>query len=111
MNDDRRVAVPDLREKPRKRVVHEFILTHSAIGKSSFRSRDLSLSGVFIEGAFPGVDAGDTMGVEFVSASEPATKHNFAASVARIADDGIGLKFLSLDMDTYGALLDLTLTG
>lgn len=111
MSDDRRVAVPDLREKPRKRVVHEFLLTHSAIGKNSYQSRDLSLSGVFIEGTFPGVNPGDTMDVEFVTASDPATTHRFAASVARIADDGIGLKFLSLDMDTYGALLDLTLTG
>jgi hypothetical protein len=38
-----------------------------------------------------------------------AATYELDASVARVADDGIGLKFLSLDMDTYGALLDLTM--
>lgn len=110
MNDGRRISTPDGREKPRRQIAQEFILSHPTIGSSRCMSRDLSLSGVFVLGRFQGIVPGDTVGLEF-STGPGAAAYQFAASVARLTDDGIGLKFLSLDMDTYGALLDLTLMG
>ena len=108
MNDERRVSSPDGRKNPRLQIAQEFILSHRTIGKSTCLSRDLSLSGVFLQGRFPDIRPGDTVGLEF-SMGPGAATYELDASVARVADDGVGLKFLSLDMDTYGALLDLTM--
>ena len=108
MNDERRISTPDGREKPRRQIAQEYILSHRAIVNNRCISRDLSLSGVFVLGRFQGIVPGDTVGLEF-SAGPGAATYQIAASVARVTDDGIGLKFLSLDMDTYGALLDLTM--
>ncbi|KPK10317.1 MAG: hypothetical protein AMJ68_09695 [Acidithiobacillales bacterium SG8_45] len=55
-----------------------------------------------------GIVPGDTVGLEF-SAGPGAANCQFTASAARATGEGIGLKFLSLDMDTSGALLDLTM--
>ncbi len=109
MSDDSHTAGSEARRKPRRQTSHEFMLSHPSIGKSNYRSRDLSLSGAFIEGSFQGVNPGDTIEIEFTMGIDPAITHELSASVARITDDGVGLKFLGVDMDTYGALLDLTM--
>jgi len=109
MYQQQRVAVQDLREKPRKNVRYKFNLGHPAFGKRSCETRDLSLSGAFVEGEFD-VRPGETIEVEFKAGEgSVATTHRFSSAVARVTPQGLGLKFLSLDMDTYGALLDLTL--
>lgn len=106
---DSRNAVQDLRDAPRKNVRHSFTLSHFSFGDRECMTRDLSLSGAFVEGDFSEVKPGDTIDIEFKSSGEVAEKYKFSSSVARVTPEGLGLRFLSLGMDTYGALLDLTL--
>ena len=111
MKDDPRADGPGRREQRRRTINQQFVVRHKAFGSQTCFSRDLSLSGVFLSGQFDGVQPGDTMDIEFSMAISPETVFRFSASVARVEQGGVGLKFLSLDMDTYGALLDLTMTG
>lgn len=106
MIQDQRVAVQDLRDTPRKSVRYKFKLGHPGFGERECETRDLSLSGAFVEGKFVDIGPGDTINIEFESGT---VKYHFSSAVARVTSQGLGLKFLSLDMDTYGALLDLTL--
>ena len=110
MNDDARIDGPGRRVQPRKTVTQKFTLHHYALGGVACYSRDLSLSGAFLSGTFEGVYAGDTVDLEFDVGAGAGDTHRFSASVVRVESGGIALKFLSLGMDTYGALLDLTLS-
>jgi hypothetical protein len=111
MSQEKRVTAADRREKPRKKLKHEFAVSHARLGEWVCMTRDLSLSGAFIEGRFVDLAPGDTVKLAFMADSIPPVKCSFDAAVMRVTGEGIGLKFLSLDMDTYGALLDLTLQG
>lgn len=111
MNDDSRIDGPGRRVQPRKPVNKKFILNHYSLGKVSCYSRDLSLSGTFLTGNFEKVYPGDTVELEFEVGMGASDTHRFSASVVRVESGGIALKFLSLGMDTYGALLDLTLSA
>lgn len=109
MVQEQRIAVQDLRDHPRKSVRYKFKLGHPGFGERECETRDLSLSGAFVEGEFVDIGPGDTINVEFEAGADKSEKYHFSSSVARVTSEGIGLKFFSLDMDTYGALLDLTL--
>jgi len=109
MSKDQRIAVQDQRDNPRKNVRYKFRLGHPEFGELDCETRDLSLSGAFVEGKFVEIGLGDTISIEFSSSTDKSMKHHFSSSVTRVTSEGLGLKFLSLDMNTYGALLDLTL--
>ncbi|MFV1997753.1 MAG: PilZ domain-containing protein [Acidiferrobacterales bacterium] len=109
MSQEQRIAVQDLRDSPRKNVRYKFKLDHPDFRERECETRDLSLSGAFVEGKFVEIGPGDTINVEFESSTDKSTKHRFSSTVTRVTSEGLGLKFFSLDMDTYGALLDLTL--
>jgi hypothetical protein len=111
MFQEQRVAVQDLRDSPRKNVRYKFKLGHPGFGERLCETRDLSLSGAFVEGEFVDIGPGDTINIEFESSADKSVKHQFSSAVARVTSEGLGLRFLSLDMNTYGALLDLTLQG
>jgi hypothetical protein len=110
MNDEPRIDGPGRREQRRRAINQKFVLHHHAVGQQACYTRDLSLSGAFVTGSFSGVYPGDTVELEFDMGSGTGSTHRFSASVVRVEPGGVGLKFLSLDMDTYGALLDLTLS-
>lgn len=111
MTKEQRHAVPDRREKPRKQIQHTFKVSHPSFGERECNIRDLSLSGAFVEGRFVDIAPGETINLTFTAGEPSPAEYRFSSAVVRVAADGIGLKFLSLDMDTYGALLDLTLQG
>ncbi len=104
-----RLAVSDRREKLRKQIQHMFKLSHPGIGEWECEIHDLSLSGTFVEGRFADIVPGDSIDLAFTADTDTSEEYRFSSTVVRITPEGVGLKFLSLDMDTYGALLDLTL--
>ncbi|MEE8388936.1 MAG: PilZ domain-containing protein [Acidiferrobacterales bacterium] len=106
-----RLAVSDRREKPRKQIQHIFKLSHPVVGEWECEIHDLSLSGTFVEGRFTDIVPGDTIKLAFTADTGARIEYRFSSTVIRVAAEGVGLKFLSLNMDTYGALLDLTLQG
>lgn len=109
MAKEQRLAVPDRREKPRSQIQHTFKVSHPGFGEWECKTRDLSLSGAFVEGRFVDIVPGDTINLTFTSGADGSEEFQISSTVIRVASDGVGLKFFSLDMDTYGALLDLTL--
>lgn len=111
MAEEQRHAVPDRREKPRKQIQHVFKVSHPSFGEWECKTRDLSLSGAFVEGRFVDMEPGETINLAFTAGTPAPVEYRFSSTIIRVATDGIGLKFLSLDMNTYGALLDLTLQG
>ena len=101
----------DNRADSRNSVVHEFNVFHESFGVKTCKSRDLSISGIFIEGDFNSASVGTSVSLSFVLPSiHPRAsdkEYQLDAVVAHVTDEGAGLKFQNPDMETCNALLKL----
>jgi PilZ domain len=100
------------RINPRVDVIHDFTIHHEFLERQSHKTRDLSISGVFVEGDFTSVGVGSTVDISFIMPSllpgdGKVIEYTLKAIVARIMPDGAGLKFAEPDMETCNALLKL----
>ncbi len=103
--------VGDNRAEPRNSVIHEFNVFHESFGVKTCKSRDLSISGIFVEGDFNGTSVGTSVSLSFVLPSiHPRAsdkEYQLNAVVVHVTDEGAGLKFLYPDMEICSALLKL----
>jgi hypothetical protein len=98
------------RDNPRISVTRPVVLNHARKGVEAGWIRDVSLDGAFVQSqwkdlpTFTAVDIAVTL-----STGEKRTvkEYHLPATVARSTEDGLGVKFDHLDMESYSALLDL----
>jgi hypothetical protein len=100
------------RTKPRVKVAHEFTVNHRDLGQVVCATRDLSLTGVFVEGDFTSLIVGVSVDIRFaVPSSLPGAgagkAYALSAVVMRITNEGAGLRFIDPDMETSSALVKL----
>jgi hypothetical protein len=105
-------AVQERREEPRRALGHSFVISHYAIGQVPATSRDVSLSGLFVEGEFDGIEVGGVVNVGFRLPSKlPGVdrhrEYHVMATVIRREQWGIALRFQDLELDASAALYKL----
>ncbi len=95
---------------PRKQLALEVMLDRSHLGLRRYRTRDVSLDGVYLE------DSGDPLRLRRNSVVDLVLKipgngkirhHRVQAKVATVKGGGARLIFRHLDENTYTALVDL----
>jgi hypothetical protein len=99
------------RSSPRKTTFKPVVLGYGRRLHASWL-RDISASGAFVETEHGWTDITTFAPVQvFLSIggrSDPDIReYRFSATVARMTDDGVGLRFSDLDMETYSALIGL----
>ncbi len=100
------------RVEPRLSLTHQFTISHETIGEVTCDTRDLSLKGAYVEGDFRQMGIGSTVAVSFIltskrPSSSKATRYRFSAIVVRVDNEGAGLNFTGLDVDTDAAIFNL----
>jgi hypothetical protein len=98
------------RENPRKTITRPAVLNHARLGPHAGWITDVSLEGAFVRsdwGDLPTFTAVEVL-VTLESGEEHKVKeYRLPATVARSTEDGIGVRFGNLDMESYSALLEL----
>lgn len=97
---------------PREDVIYDFTIQHEFFGKKSCKTRDLSISGTFVEGDFTSVNVGSTVDISFIMPSllpgdGKVIEYTLKATIVRIMSDGAGLSFVDPDMEVCNVLLKL----
>lgn len=101
------------RRNPRKILSRPAVLGHPQRGREAAWFTDLSLDGAFMRSdwkdlpAFTAVEVTVTFGGE----ARAIREYRLPATVMRSTNDGFGIRFQRLDMESYSALLDLLYTG
>lgn len=98
------------RDNPRINVTRPVVVIQAGKGAEAGWIRDVSLDGAFVQSqwkdlpTFTAVDISVTL-----STGEQRTvkEYHLPATVARCTEEGLGVKFNHLDMESYSALLDL----
>ena len=101
------------RENPRKRITRPAVLTHARLGPQAGWITDVSLDGAFVRSEIQDIPAFTAVEVTVTTSSgeeRKVTEYRLPATVARTSEDGVGIRFDSLDMESYSALLDLLYT-
>ena len=99
---------PERRDTPRIAVTLEVMLRHDRFGFQPFRTRDISLDGVFVETGQLPIAQNSTVDLAIKLPTDGAQKvHRFHAQTVHVSRDGVGLSFDQVNSDGYAALLDL----
>ena len=94
-------------------VSHRFIVTHPDVGEIECNTRDVSLSGAFVEGDFSAIAVGSTVTIIFertstrINSPGKVTQHTFDAVLVRKTEEGAGLRFTHQDPKIDAAILYL----
>jgi hypothetical protein len=110
MEDASVTREPERRDKPRKQVTRSVVLSHAGLGTEAGRIKDVSLDGAFVQSGLKDLPMFATveLTVTMSGGEQPRIKeYRLPATVVRYTEDGAGLKFYHLDMESYSALLDL----
>jgi hypothetical protein len=95
------------RDTARVPVQLEVMLSPDTHGYQLFRTRDISLDGVFVETSAPPAKAA-SVDLAIKLPIDGRTKvHRVSATVVRVTPQGIALAFDEIDTDAYAALLEL----
>jgi len=98
------------RDNPRINVTRPVVINHTQKGVEAGWIRDVSLDGAFVQSdwkdlpTFTAVDISVTLST---GEERKVKEYHLPATVARSTDEGLGVKFGHLDMESYSALLDL----
>lgn len=111
MREPASAGVRNRRASPRKTTFKPVVLSYGHKLHASWM-RDISASGAFVETDYHWAKVPGSAQVEVALSiggrDEPEIReHRFKATVARVTDDGVGLCFADLDMESYSALISL----
>jgi hypothetical protein len=98
------------RDNPRKSIRRPAVLIHARLGAQAGWITDVSLEGAFVRSDWRDVPVFTAVEVTITLPSgeeRKAREYRLPATVARATEDGIGVRFSRLDMESYSALLDL----
>ncbi len=98
------------RDDPRIRVSRPVILNHATLGTESGCIEDVSLNGAFVRSEWKNLPAFAAVQLTVtLSSGEQCTikEYRLPATVTRCTEKGFGVQFDQLDMESYGALLEL----
>ncbi len=101
------------RENPRKNVTRPAVLTNSRLGSQAGWITDVSLDGAFVRSDWRDVPTFTAVEVTVTLSTGEERKvkeYRLPATVARTTEEGMGVRFESLDMESYSALLDMLYT-
>lgn len=84
------------------------LIRESGSGHEAFKTRDIGLGGVFLEGGGAYPEKNTNVELNFIlTTDEGDMKHRIKARVVRIADDGIGLMFRDFDVGAFRSLQEV----
>jgi len=98
------------RDNPRIRVTRPVVLNHAKLGVEAGWIKDVSLDGAFVQSEWKDLPTFTAVNLTVtLSTGEERTirEYRLPATVARCTEDGVGVKFEHLNMESYSALLDL----
>lgn len=101
---------PERREDSRVRISQPVILNHTELGTDTGYIENVSLNGAFIRSKWNGLPAFTAVELTVtLSSGEQRTvrEYQLSATITRCTENGFGVKFDRLDMEAYGALLNL----
>lgn len=94
------------RIKGRQTVMHHLLLSHYSFGQKEVVTRDLSLTGAFVEGQIEDLDVGERVDIAFEVADNYSGAYrkqhrrmHISAVVMRTTEKGVGLRFDIVDGD------------
>lgn len=103
----------DRRFQRRLAITHRFVVKHPDVGEIECNTRDVSLSGAFVEGDFSAIADGSTVTILYertstrINSPDKVTQHTFEAILVRKTEEGAGLKFTHQDTETDGVIYGL----
>lgn len=98
------------RENPRKTITRPAVLNHARLGPHVGWMTDVSLEGAFVRSDWhdlPTFTAVEVLVTLKGGEERKVREYRLPATVARATEDGIGVRFGKLNMESYSALLDL----
>jgi hypothetical protein len=101
------------RENPRKSITRPAVLNPARLGPHAGWITDVSLDGAFVRSDCHDIPTFSTVEVTVTlstSGGRKVREYRFPATITRSTQDGIGIRFDSLNMESYSALLDLLYT-
>lgn len=110
MIENVRAREEERRDNPRVRVSRPVVLNHARLGVEAGWIKDVSLDGAFVQSEWKDLPAYTAVNltVSLSTGEERLVKeYRLPATVTRKTDEGVGVKFDHLNMESYSALLDL----
>lgn len=98
------------RGSPRVRVARPVVLNHAQLGVEAGWIKDVSLDGAFVKSNWKDLPTFTAVNLTVTlktGAQRKIKEYRLPATVAHCTEDGVGIKFDRLDMESYSALLDL----
>lgn len=98
------------RDNPRISVTRPVVLNHAIMGVENGWIKNVSLDGAFIQSEWNDLSAFSAVSLTVTLKTDEEHKvrqYRLPATVARCTEDGVGVKFDHLNMESYSALLDL----
>ncbi|MFV1997752.1 MAG: PilZ domain-containing protein [Acidiferrobacterales bacterium] len=98
------------RDNPRVSVTRPVVLNHAKMGADAGWIKDVSLDGAFVQSKWKDLPAFSAVEITVTLSTgeeHKAREYRLPATVARCTEDGVGLKFDHLNMESYSVLLDL----
>jgi len=87
------------------------MITHHRLGLTKCRLRDISLDGAFVEVKDFGVAVGTDVDLVLKVRSGQDHSHcRLSATILRVEEDGVAIKFHDLDNRSYQVLFDIVYT-